>query len=256
MDKVFFLINGVGSSYKHINCLERGAAYCLPSHSHSDFWQAIVVTDGELKVTSDDSCERLTRGDIHILPCGCTHMLESDGYRQIGIDFTPDDPRLQTVCRSLEHPTILHIPHAMEYARRICELGVDGQDNTELICALCDVILLCAVQTVKRKPDPFRQRLLEFIDENPTVGRLDDVAAAMFVSPSHLERRVRELFGVGAMALVNRRRFERACAELVGTDRAVRDIAESLGFSEMSNFSAFFKRYAGVSPLQYRRRYY
>jgi AraC family transcriptional regulator len=43
-----------------------------------------------------------------------------------------------------------------------------------------------------------------------------------------------------------------ACKELVGSEKAMSEIALAAGFSDQSHFNRSFKRETGVSPTQYR----
>ena len=256
MDNVRFLIKNCRHPYSHVNSIERQNKYYLPCHSHPDFWQVIVVTEGELTVTYDGICKKMYAGDAHILPPGYCHSLESSGYRQVGIDFVNDNQRFDTVYRAFGKPTVLRSPSILEYARKAEASDYDDPAAAEYIFTLCDLILLTMARCVCENNDPLRSRILEYISRHPDGCKLNDAAAELYISSSHLERKCRDFFGIGFAKLSAGKRFELACVELSGTLRSVNDISESLGFSKVSNFSAFFKRFAGVSPAQYRKRYY
>lgn len=47
-------------------------------------------------------------------------------------------------------------------------------------------------------------------------------------------------------------RAEAAC-DLLKEDIPIREIADRVGYGSSSNFAAFFKKYYGVTPSQYRQ---
>lgn len=82
---------------------------------------------------------------------------------------------------------------------------------------------------------------------------LDDVARAVASS----RRQVQRLFeedGDTFRAYLTRLRMERAADLLVNTRTPVRDIARHVGYRQSAQFAKAFRRYGGVTPLQWRAR--
>jgi AraC-like DNA-binding protein len=87
------------------------------------------------------------------------------------------------------------------------------------------------------------------------LARIDfgHIAASYQISPRTLRRKV-ELEGTRLVDVLNRIRFERA-RELLRLRKApIREIAEALGYREVSSFQRAFKRWAGVGPGEFRER--
>jgi len=61
--------------------------------------------------------------------------------------------------------------------------------------------------------------------------------------------------GVSPMKYVRGTRIKRAQELLLVTRQPVADIAEKVGFTNPSDFSRLFRKFVGVSPLQYRKTY-
>lgn len=78
------------------------------------------------------------------------------------------------------------------------------------------------------------------------------VAQALGLGERTLRRRLDEL-GTSYQALLDRVRFELARRYLCNTSMEVARIAISLGFSDPSAFARAFKRWAGMTPAEYRR---
>ena len=229
-------------------------AFRMKSHSH-DFFQLYYVTEGSLLVESGGAEFRVDAGCLHIQPGEMPHTLSSAAaYTQLGIDFVPD----ATLRAVFDRPCTLSLPELKPVVRQIAALDSSAPFFQEQLLMRCGTILYTAAGTVcAGSVPPLKQRIEDALARDPG-GRFSvgELAKALYISPSHLERSCRAFFGMSALALCNRRRFERACALLMDARMPVRAVGEALGFSETSNFSAFFKKYAGASPAVYRQRYF
>ena len=98
------------------------------------------------------------------------------------------------------------------------------------------------------------QRGVDFIE-----GRLHselaltEVSEAAGLSHWHFQRTFKALTGQTLGSYVRQRQLAEAAAALLGTDRAILDIALSAGFEAQASFSRAFKRAYGVPPATYRR---
>ncbi len=79
------------------------------------------------------------------------------------------------------------------------------------------------------------------------------VARQVGLSPFHLIRCFRALFGVTPHQFRTSARLERA-QRLLGDGRSVTDACLAVGFSGPGSFSHLFGRRVGVAPSAYRRR--
>jgi len=98
-------------------------------------------------------------------------------------------------------------------------------------------------------PTSLREILKTYMGE----GYPDLALAARIVGCSvrTLQRRL-EQCGASYSQVVQEARFEAASALLTQGDTTVLDTAHSVGYSDPSHFARAFRRYAGVSPTQYR----
>jgi AraC family transcriptional regulator len=84
---------------------------------------------------------------------------------------------------------------------------------------------------------------------------LDDLAAMARVHPIYLARAFRKSQGCSVGDFVRRLRVEAALGELSTSDNSLAEIAAAAGFADQSHFCRIFKRYAGMSPGEYRLRF-
>ena len=79
------------------------------------------------------------------------------------------------------------------------------------------------------------------------------LAEAAGVSCPHLHHIIRERFGISPMKLVTRLRMERAQEWLIIYDAPQRVIGEMVGYQNEFAFLVAFKRFAGVTPKEFRK---
>ncbi len=81
----------------------------------------------------------------------------------------------------------------------------------------------------------------------------DQLAAQVGVSGDHLTASFRQEMGVTPIVYLNRYRINRARVLLEESSRSITDVAMSVGFSDLANFSRTFHREVGMTPNAYRR---
>jgi AraC family transcriptional activator of pobA len=78
-------------------------------------------------------------------------------------------------------------------------------------------------------------------------------ADALGISPTHLNRIVKQLIGTSTQTLINGKLIDEAQRELLFTQIPVQEIGFRLGFTDPAYFSRFFRTRTGLSPRQWRR---
>jgi PAS domain S-box-containing protein len=98
--------------------------------------------------------------------------------------------------------------------------------------------------------------LVERIRKSPAdAPPVRDLARRAGLSARQLQRRFLDLFGVGVKEFVMRARIHRAAEDLRGGVTPIAAVALDAGFYDQSTFTRHFRRRAGLTPAQYRRRY-
>jgi AraC family transcriptional regulator of arabinose operon len=98
-------------------------------------------------------------------------------------------------------------------------------------------------------------RALEHIDRNLTEKLvIDDIAEAVGLSPSRLAHLFRAETGLTVQAHIEARRMQLATDLLRRTSFPIKQIAAQCGFECPFYFSQRFRKWTGLSPLQFRRR--
>jgi AraC family transcriptional regulator len=81
---------------------------------------------------------------------------------------------------------------------------------------------------------------------------LDDMARVACMSPNHLLRTFKHVFGQTPYQYVIAKRIAYAQELLRSTDQCVTDICFAVGFTSLGSFSWWFRQRVGVSPTSYR----
>lgn len=106
-----------------------------------------------------------------------------------------------------------------------------------------------------RAGDPRINRALEFLDRHLAEKILiDDVAKAVGLSPSRLSHLFKSETGQTLQAHFEARRLQLAADLLRRTGFPVKQVAATSGFDNQFYFSQRFRRWTGLSPLQFRRQ--
>ncbi len=94
----------------------------------------------------------------------------------------------------------------------------------------------------------------DFIESNYTdTLTLNEIANASMLSENHLIRNFKSIFGHSPFQYVSKLRILKAIKLLKQTNLNISEIANSLGYSSLGNFSYFFKKEVGASPTDLRK---
>lgn len=95
--------------------------------------------------------------------------------------------------------------------------------------------------------------LLQYIEQNLSHNfTLKELAANFHLNPTYLTNLFAECMGISLVRYCNTRKLGHALVLLTTTNRSISEIAYSLGFEDVNNFSRLFKRHYGISPRNFR----
>ncbi|MGM9543311.1 MAG: PocR ligand-binding domain-containing protein [Candidatus Limivicinus sp.] len=114
-------------------------------------------------------------------------------------------------------------------------------------------------QSSTRSQDPVKPSsaiypAIAFIRDHPRENvSMKEMADLCHLSPSYFSRLFNREIGESFVNYVNRQKIELAKEQLRGTNKSVAQIAGDVGYLNVSNFIAVFKRMEGVTPSIYRQ---
>ena len=86
-----------------------------------------------------------------------------------------------------------------------------------------------------------------------TEESLEELAKRFYISKSYLSRIFREVTSFTVNEYKNVSRIKKSQQLLTHSDYSITEISELLGFENLTYFERVFKKYAGVTPLKYRK---
>ncbi len=84
---------------------------------------------------------------------------------------------------------------------------------------------------------------------------INDLAKSFYTNRTTLSNKFKERTGLSIIDYLNKLRIEIACQMLRNINCIIEDIAERIGFSDLSNFGRTFKKYTGLNPTQYKNQF-
>lgn len=256
---------------------------CLFSYSN-----AVLAYDYRLFAVKSGSCqlewqgERITlnKDSLIIFPPGKPYRLLFDpqspaqlydvnfGLNDIPAkSLAPDEESQFKPDRMPELPDeelftgLIHLEQASQLGVQLGELLAEyeaGEPNCHALCsALLKTILIRALRqntADSHRTLPVVQQVRRYIEEHCR-ERLEgqELGQIFGYHPFYLNQLFRKQTGFTLNRYQLECRIRRACTMLVYTDLSIREIADSLGFSQPSYFSETFKKLRGLTPGDYRR---
>ena len=127
--------------------------------------------------------------------------------------------------------------------------------NPKISQILYDMLMkLCAEAETDISSSTANQEIIRYIEDN--LGShltLSEVAGYFGYHPSYFSARFSKITGMPFSKYVMYRRMSRACLLLMTTQMSIEQIAQSLGFYDLSHFTQRFKAAEGITPSRYRR---
>lgn len=84
--------------------------------------------------------------------------------------------------------------------------------------------------------------------------RVDEIAGEFAMSPSKLQKKIKELTGLSVAEYIIQVKIKKACELLSDKSLSIAEISSAVGFSSPAYFSDCFRRKKGMTPNQYRKQ--
>lgn len=251
--------------------------YVMPLHWHLEF-ELMSVKKGDLTLYLNNKEYHLSQNCTALIPCGVLHRCEpTPGTEYDSVVFD-----LKMLCVKGGKSSAYLLP-VLSGDVVICNCVFDGDSQiTKIIKDICASLKekgdfyefkiyahlstlmheIFSTQNVtvydKGTKSGHRRRtiteLLEYIEQNYTERiTLTQLSQVSGINEKYLCRFFKEFTGYAPIDYVNRLRVERACQQLSVEDASVITVAYDSGFNDNSYFSKIFKRYKGVTPLEYKK---
>jgi AraC-like DNA-binding protein len=111
-----------------------------------------------------------------------------------------------------------------------------------------------SIQERKEKKDPITSFVMDYVNDNLSDEiYLDTLAEKLNISSGYLSTYFKEKTGINVVEYINEARIRKATVLLTETPTKIQDIAERVGYRNMTSFNRMFKKYTGLKPSDYRK---
>ncbi|MGI6577512.1 MAG: AraC family transcriptional regulator [Eubacteriales bacterium] len=258
----------------------------VENHRH-EFFEMMYVRSGEVVHHIGDRKVNLAAGDFLLIAPGVFHCIDVCGENDIALNFifsldylTPSFLHLisrnqlfydffkQKVMEGPVEKPFINIkagrfPDVLETAdKMLCEFfDPDICSASMLKCMFPNLINLLfrawkesggSIKPRKNMDDNDINQIIKYIETNFASATLKEAASRFGYHPDYLSRLIKKELGITFGNLKHRICIEQAKFLLVCTDLTVSQVAEQIGFSNMTFFYELFSRYCGTTPADYR----
>jgi AraC-like DNA-binding protein/quercetin dioxygenase-like cupin family protein len=255
----------------------------IPWHSHAYFELLFVLEGGTAYEIADHRRLDLVGGQFFVVPPGVQHrgiqnlrtpsnvcgIAFDPGAREArkNTPFTTSD--LKWLWRQFEQHSLSVRPMGADLRRlttALCrqrdEFAVrsgTGGTVASFRLATCAVVLQAARQLAQGEPDHalrFSERVLAHVEAHYGEPlRAEDLSRAAGCSRSRLFQVFKQSTGMTPTDYVQRLRVNKVSEAMLNSTASITDLALAAGFSSSQYFCKVFRKYAGTTPSEYRRRH-
>lgn len=251
--------------WETIQSRSRLHGYRIAPHRHDHFFQILSLTGGRGQATLDGSTFDLAPPAVVVVPAMTVH----------GYEFSQDVQGVIVTLMARDMPEGIDDPAAGVIAsgtgrvhRALSGLLAEADhpdDQHDLAMRAHITLLQVALHRARSQPaaseagegraryhvSAFRQLVDQKFRET---RRIADYAEVLGISQTHLSRVCRQVLGVSALAVIERRIALEARRQLLFSTLAIKQIGAELGYDDPAYFTRMLKRVLGVAPLTLRKR--
>lgn len=217
-------------------------------------WAIVIKYEGETVYQSNGKDIVSDLNHIAILPKGCSYNWEctKSGYYSI-IEFESD----QSYAEPLSFPVkdgkkILKMFKELEYKRNLRGQMYELENIRDIYSIILNIT---TADLNKYAPERKREKLqpaIEYISQNYNKNITNDTLASIAgISTVYFRKLFTEIMGMPPIAYVKLFRIEKAKEMLKSDYGTLSELAQSLGYSSLYDFSRDFKKHTGVAPSKY-----
>lgn len=249
-------------------------AWSYGYHHHEDIYELtfVVESSGTLLLESDRLPLKL--GDIVIMPPGMLHCYtcgsgEAMQYYSIWVDAESNEGEIQSFLKEIRgKPAIISAFKYLDYIQSSFHiLGELHQINNGVLDETCQSIYLSLLMLIKKiylyramvvsiSPSSYASDVLWYINRHVSEDLSLELLAKQFhISPSHLRRIFKQVYGISPIHYLIKRRIAMATDYLLKTDMTVAEVARQVGYENTTHFSHLFADRIGCTPSEFRLRH-
>lgn len=251
------------------------SSYSMTSHHFHDAYEIYYMNAGSRDYFISDKTVRVKQGDLVLIKPHDLHKTMDTGvsHSRILLSFKPSFLPFRDIQPAIDlcfsTSRVLTFSYSMqarlEEMLRHMILEASNQDSgyeTKLQIQLADFLIelsrYLANEEANDESEPSANQkvyeVIQYLKANYAKQiTLEELADDFYISRYYLTRVFKKTTGFTIFEFIHSLRIVEAQRLLRETNLKVIDIAEKVGFTNVSNFGKVFKSVTGVSPLSYRK---
>lgn len=235
----------------------------IRAHEHSYFQMQFCLSDGCL-LEAGGHTYQLKKNDIFLISPYTAHGLSYSGrFKTLTFKFEallPLSPPVLYLPASQKNRTAIGL--ALSIVKKTFPPKYFGMETGTILMPTdnyqhwMEYFLTGLLADFFQKSDHTNRLIQEIYDLLEARGGkplpVSEAAEACRYSTNHFSVLIRKEVGVRAKDFIDHARCEIAKRYLLYSSMQLSEITDQMGFISLSNFSLFFKRISGMSPLHYR----
>jgi AraC-like DNA-binding protein len=252
----------------------------FPEHTH-DYVEIVYMCAGETRHTVNGKPITLRRGELLMLGPNARQSIEAAGERDIAVNFIvrpaffsgtlpflgeEETPLRRFVLRCLTGENeagclLFHVAEVLPIQNLIENLLYTVMEDTPNKRGILQMTMGLLFAQLMNHTDALQFEtqeqnaligVLRYIEEHYRDGSLTEIAARLHYELPSLSRLIRQRTGKNYTELLQEKRLSQAAWLLRNTGRRVDEIANSVGYENVSYFHRLFAARFGLSPKKYR----
>ncbi len=249
-------------------------------HSH-DFVEITFILSGKGKYYVDGTLYEVRSGDVILFNPGVKHQSIDNSEQEPMVEFVTGFtdfhfsgmPANQIVLKDGGHVLRTSVETKQEISKHCYEMVAEQQGQSlgryfmmkaQLMQIL--ILILREMQPACEKQKAYNfesynrnyvvKKIISYLNENYACKiSLDLIAHNMYLSPVYISKLFKEETGDSPINYLIKIRLEKAKEVLEGQEPvSIRSVANQVGYEDVYHFSKLFKKYYGISPLNYSKQ--
>lgn len=240
------------------------------------YYEIYYLLSGKRSVIVNDRIFNLEAGAVMIIPPYALHKTEGGAYERVNVYIDPEllDEREKKFLRDCAATTaIMPTGAGGRLLRSVLEeyIGAVGEGDSALKqkydlhfaklllfalqTAALSPLAATAAPSAKREDRELVLSIVSYINSHLEEEiTLEDIMRRHFLSKNTLCRVFRRVMDCSVIEYCSAARLNKAKQLLLTTDLEIGEIAHACGYSSANYFSLIFKKKAGISPMNYRKK--
>ena len=228
---------------------------------HADYYVLEYINSGKGYVICDDKKYTVEENDVYLIHIGTKHRYGSDPthpYEKIWINFFSGIFTDIISAYGLSNRVVFKNTNCKGLFEELLDLAEKYNDNEEIYLKASEIIFKIILKLVdnteKQNISVTANKTKEMLDQLIYLKvTMQDLYDEIHLSKSQINREFKKYFGVTPYQYLLNRKIAISQNLLTKTKLSIKEISDSLCFSDEYHFSSLFKKKNGISPSLYKK---